>query len=114
MHLNFANISPRHFLLALDNADGTVCGFCVLGSKPAVNSKTFTQLLSITRPSHRRRGIYQGLSRLIGSAVSTSATLLNVTHAQNIAIQQAYQQSGRAHVADTVVIRRVLSSTDRR
>ena len=38
------------------------------------------------------------------------ASLSNVTHTDNHKIQRAYAASGRMHLADTVVLRRVLQS----
>jgi hypothetical protein len=107
MQLNFERIVPESFLLALDK-DSLLCGFSVLGNKPGLVSDTFTQLLSAVRKDYQGRQVYQGMTWLLLSSLAQDAILLNATHAGNIAMQAAYERSGRAHLADTVVLRRVL------
>jgi hypothetical protein len=62
------------------------------------------------RKVYRGRGIYRGLTHLLSQALPQDAMLLNVTHADNAAIQRAYQDSGRVYLADTVVLRRVFQA----
>lgn len=107
MGLNFAHVAANGFLLAVDQKTGEVSGFSVVGRKPTLQEETYTQLLSAVRPSWRGHHIYQGLTRLLADVFSKSATLLNVTHAQTETIQRAYQNSGRNHIADTIVIRKI-------
>jgi hypothetical protein len=110
MHRNFQNIAPEGFLLAVDQVDGTLAGFSVVGRKPNLEKETYTQLLSAVRPSYRGAGVYRGLTRLLRSSFPEDAVLLNVTHIQNESIQRAYKDSGRMPLADTVVVRRCLGN----
>ena len=107
MELNFEHVVPSHFLVAVDIGSDQVCGFSAVGRKPGLKEDIFTQLLSAVRRAYRGRGIYRGLTHLLSQTLPQEATLLNVTHVGNRAIQRAYQGSGRVHLADTVVLRRV-------
>lgn len=107
MALNFEHVMPDRFLVAVDTGSDQVCGFSVVGKKPGLGEDVYTQLLSAVRQTHRGRGIYRGLTSLMARIMPQDATLLNVTHTDNRAIQRAYQGSGRTHLADTVVLRRV-------
>ncbi len=106
MRLNFEKVTPDGFLLAIDKNTGAVAGFSVIGKKPTLEEQTYTQLLSAVRSSYRGSGIYRGLSRFLAYTFPKDALLLNVTHIQNESIQRAYQDSGRTHLADTVIVRR--------
>jgi ribosomal protein S18 acetylase RimI-like enzyme len=110
MDLNFKRVAPGHFLVAVDASSDRVCGFSVIGRKPGLKGDTYTQLLSAVRQAYRGLGIYRGLSRLLPRTLSQDATLLNVTHVDNHAMQRAYQDTGRVHLADVVVLRRVYVS----
>lgn len=111
MSMNFAHVAANGFLLAVDHKTGEVSGFSVVGKKPTLQEETYTQLLSAVRLPYRGRGVYRGLTRLLLDTFAKNATLLNVTHAQTEAIQRAYQDSGRIHLADTLVIRRIFDAT---
>jgi len=106
MELNFKHVDPRHFLVAVDEDKTRICGFTVLGKKPGVEGSVYTQLLSAVSGLYRGQGIYRGLTELAARTFPPGAGLLNVTHVRNRKIQRAYQESGRRHVADTVVLRR--------
>jgi hypothetical protein len=107
MKLNFENIAPSNFLLAFDNDLSAVCGFSVVGRKPCLQGNIYTQLLSAVSREYRGRGIYRGLTHLLSQTFPPDAQLLNVTHVENHKIQRAYEGSGRKHLADTVVMRRI-------
>ena len=107
MQLNFERVNPDGILLAL-NKDQRLCGFSVFGKKTGLASDTFTQLLSAVRRDHRGRQVYRGMTRLLTANLPQDAVLLNATHADNTAMQAAYERSGRAYLADTVVLRRVV------
>lgn len=109
MEINFRNVDPRHFLVAVDEGTAGICGFTVFGKKSGVKGAVYTQLLSAVSRSYRGQGIYRGLTDLAARTFPPGAGLLNVTHVGNRKIQRAYQDSGRRHVADTVVLRRVFS-----
>lgn len=107
MELNFERLPVESFLLSLASDAGCVCGFSVVGKKTGLTSSMYTQLLSAVRREYQGRDIYLGLTRLLVQKLPQDAVLLNATHAGNVAMQQAYQRSGRLHLADTVVLRRV-------
>jgi hypothetical protein len=107
MKLNFSRLGPDSFLLALDDTEGCVCGFSVVGEKPGLIPGLYTQLLSAVRREYQGREIYSGFTRLLTRKLPPEATLLNVTHAANHAIQAAYQRSGRILLAETVIVRRI-------
>lgn len=107
MQLNFDRLAPSDFLVAVDSGRGRVCGFSVLEEKAGLPGKVYTQLLSAVGRDHRGRGIYQGLTELLRRRLPADAQLLNVTHAENRSMQNAYRQSGRVHLADTTIMRRV-------
>ena len=107
MALNFEHATPDHFLVANDVSSDRVCGFSVVGSKPGLEGDVYAQLLSAVRAAYRGQGIYRGLSHLLSRTLPQDATLLNVTHVDNLAMQRAYRDSGRVHVADVVVLRRM-------
>ncbi len=111
MQRNFEFIPPEQVFLALDSdVSGPVVGFTILGQKPGLLGKVYSQLLSAVRPEHQGRGIYYGLTRIMASTLSGDIRLLNVTHAANAAIQRAYHNSGRIRLADTLVYRRLLNT----
>jgi len=107
MELNFERIAPECFLVATDDDSDQICGVTVVGRKPGLGSGTYTQLLSAVRKAYRGRGIYRGLVHLLSNRLPADARLLNVTHVDNQAMQRAYRGSGRFHLADTVVLKRV-------
>jgi len=107
MALNFEHVLPEHFFVALDREREEVCGFSVVGHKPNLGDEVYTQLLSAVGEPWRGRGIYRGLSRRLTEVLPEEASLLNVTHVDNHAIQRAYRHSGREHLADTVVLRTI-------
>ena len=107
MKLNFEHVLPNHFLVALDTETEQVCGFTAIGKKPGLAEGVYTQLLSATRKASRGKGIYHGLTQLLSQTLPQDVVLLNVTHADNGTIQRIFQYSGRVHLADTVVLRRV-------
>lgn len=110
MRLNFERLSPDCFLLAVDNESLRVCGFSVVGKKQGPTPNLYTQLLSAVRGECQGRDIYSSFTRLLMRMLSPDATLLNITHAANHGMQIAYQRSGRVHLADTVVARRVFGA----
>jgi ribosomal protein S18 acetylase RimI-like enzyme len=107
MQLNFDRLPPADFLVAVDDAAGRVAGFSVVGEKTGVTGASHTQFLSAVASDYRGRGIYQGLTLLLWRTLPRDATLLNVTHVENRSMQRAYLQSGRVHLADTLLMRRV-------
>ena len=107
MKLNFQRQQPSSFVVAVDANWESLYGFSVIGRKPGLNSDMYTQLLSAVRLGYRRGNIYQGLTRYLTERLPLDAILLNATHADNLSMQAAYQRSGRTHLADTVVMRRV-------
>jgi len=111
MRLNFKTVAPDCFLLAVDESAGAIAGFTVIGKKPSLVEKTYTQLLSAVRSSYRGSGIYRGLTRFLAYTFPADAFLLNVTHIQNKSIQRAYQDSGRKHLANTVVVRKYFGNS---
>ena len=106
MELNFKHVDLRHFLVAVDEDKTRICGFTVLGKKPGIVGSVYSQLLSAVSGFYRGQGVYRGLTELAARTFPPGAGLLNVTHVRNRKIQRAYQESGRRHVADTVVFRR--------
>jgi GNAT superfamily N-acetyltransferase len=110
MKLNFERV-PLHFiLLALDADSNRLCGFSILSERSVLGKPQYTQLLSAVRKAYRGKGVYAGLTHLLGEILPNETQLLNVTHAENHAMQRAYQNSGRLHYADTLVLRRIFSS----
>ena len=107
MQLNFERVPPSHFLIAVDRTKNRVCGFSVIGKKSGFEEAQYTQLLSAVQKTYQGQGIYRGLTRCLSKIMPQHAMLLNVTHEENLAIQQAYQKSGRVHLADTVVMRKL-------
>ena len=107
MQMNFERLQPADFLVAVDDAADRVAGFSVVGKKPGLAGASHTQLLSAVANDYRGRGVYQGLTQLLWRTLPRDATLLNVTHAENRAMQRAYLQGARVHLADTVLMRRV-------
>jgi hypothetical protein len=107
MQMNFDRLPPADFLVAVDDAAGRIAGFSVVGKKHGVTDASHTQFLSAVACDYRGRGIYQGLTQLLVRTLPRDAALLNVTHVENRAMQRAYLQSGRVHLADTVLMRRV-------
>ena len=107
MELNFKHVDPAHFLIAVDNNLSRVCGFSAIGRKSGLKGNFYTQLLSGVSKEYRGRGIYRGLTGMLSRTFPPDAGLLNVTHVANQKIQRAYENSGRIHVADTVLLRRV-------
>jgi hypothetical protein len=107
MRLNFERMSPDAFLLALEQCS-LLCGFSVFGKKAGRDSEIFTQMLSAVRNDYQGRQVYQGMTRLLIESLPRDAILLNTTHAGNTAMLAAYEHSGRVHLADTVVLRRVI------
>ena len=110
MELNFNRVAPSHFLLAVDTGSDQPCGFSVVGIKPGLGENIYTQLLSAVKKTYRGRGIYRGLTQLLSETLPQEAILLNITHVGALAMQRAYQDSGRFHLADTVVLRRVFKA----
>lgn len=106
MQLNFEQIDPAYFFVAIDTATNILCGFSVIGRKPDLGENRYTQLLSAVRQTYWGQGIYRGLTHLLSQRLPGEAMLLNVTHTANLSIQRAYQNSGRLHLADTVVLRK--------
>jgi hypothetical protein len=107
MQKNFAHVQLDRFLVVIESKTDEVCGFSVIGRKPGLGETTFTQLLSAVLRAYRGQGVYRVLTRLLSETLPQDATLLNVVQTGNRAIQRAYQGSGRLHLADTVVLRRV-------
>lgn len=106
MDVNFGKVSPERLLVAAAGDSDQLCGFSVLGVKPGLAQETYTQLLSAVRKECSGQGIYRGLTALLARTMPPQAMLLNVTHPDNLAIQKAYADSGRRHLADTVIVRR--------
>ena len=111
MALNFENVTPEHFLLAFDTGASQVRGFSAVGKKPGLEGNTYTQLISAVSRDHHCQGIYLGLTALLAEIFAQDVRLLNVTHATNRDMGKAYKDSGRIHLADTVILRRVFSGT---
>ena len=103
----FERLPPAGFLVAVDEAADRVAGFSVFGEKRGLTGATHTQLLSAVHGDFRGRGVYGGLTHLLGQSLPPEATLLNVTHIDNREMQSAYHKSGRIRLADTVIVRRV-------
>jgi ribosomal protein S18 acetylase RimI-like enzyme len=112
MEENFEHVPLDRFLVAIEPATDEVCGFSAIGRKPGLGEATFTQLLSAVHETYRGQGVYRGLTRLLSETLPQDATLLNVVQTGNHAMQRAYQGSGRLHLADTVVLRRVFDEFD--
>jgi hypothetical protein len=112
MEKNFAHVPLDRFLVAIEPTTDEVCGFSAIGRKPGLGETTFTQLLSAVHTAHRGKGVYGGLTRLLSETLPQDATLLNVVQTGNRAIQRAYQGSGRLHLADIVLLRRVFDVSD--
>jgi hypothetical protein len=110
MELNFQRQQADSFLVAVDQDWKCLYGFSVVGRKPRLNCDIYTQLLSAVRLGYRDRDIYQGITRFLVETLPLDAVLLNATHVDNFPMQAAYQRSGRRHLADTVVMRRVFES----
>jgi hypothetical protein len=108
MEQNFRTVPEANFLIAMDKSLGKVSGFTVVGPKLGLEGKMYTQLLSAVREENRGVGIYRGLSWALRKNFPPTAKLLNVTHVENTAMQRAYEGSNRRHLADTVIVRRVL------
>ncbi len=106
MELNFRKLDPGHILIA-SSIDGQVCGFSAVGTKSGFDGDVYTQLLSAVSSPWRGRGIYRSLTSLLARIFPGNAELLNVTHTRNRSIRKAYAASGRKHIADTVILRRV-------
>ena len=106
MDLNFQILPKNQFLVAIDSNKNEIIGFSIIGSKDGLNKKTYSQLLSAVRKDYQGHGIYRGLSSLLYNSFPHDATLLNVTHTENHKIQRAYQDSGRLHLSDTVILGR--------
>ena len=111
MQLNFERVPLHLVLLALDTDSNRLCGFSILSERSGSGKPHYTQLLSATRKACRGKGVYAGLTRLLTETLPGDARLLNVTHAENHAMQRAYQNTGRLHYADTLVLRRIFGST---
>ncbi len=110
MSLNFKRVPLELVLLALDTDSDCLCGFSILSERPGSGNPHYTQLLSATRREYRGRGVYAGLTRQLPRILPNDTQLLNVTHAENCAMRRAYQDTGRLHYADTVVLRRIFGS----
>ena len=110
MALNFKHIAPNHFLVALDICSNNVCGFSVVGKKPGLSKNIYTQLLSVVKKEYRGQKIYHAFSSCLLQILSPDSILLNVTHSKNRNIQKAYRKSGRVHLVDTVVMRRLFQT----
>jgi len=111
MRLNVDHVAPGFFLLAIDPAHDRLSAFSVVGSKRGLAEETFTQLLTGVRREYRGQGVYQGLTGLLKRVLPREGVLVNATHADNAAMEAAYRRSGRIHVSDTVVLRRVFSQS---
>lgn len=107
MQLNFERLRPADFVVAVDDRTGRIVGFSVVAAKPGLTGASHTQLLSAVAATHRGRGVYRGLTRALARLLPGDATLLNVTHVANQPMQRAYALSGRTHLADTLVMRRM-------
>jgi hypothetical protein len=110
MKLNFERI-PLHFiLLALDMESDRLSGFSILCERTGMGKSHYTQLLSAVRNVYSGKGVYGGLTHLLTEILPNEAQLLNITHAENHKMRRAYQNTGRLHYADTVVLRRIFGS----
>ncbi len=107
MALNFTHVPLNQFLIATDSDLKQIYGFSVVGKKPGLKGDVYSQLLSAIRKEYRGKGIYRGLTVNLYQSFPKDATLLNVTHVANDKIQRAYNESGRQHLSDTVILRRV-------
>ena len=107
MALNFKHVPLNQFLIAADSDLKQIYGFSVVGKKPGLKGDVYSQLLSATQEECRGKGIYRGLTVKLYQSFPKDATLLNVTHVANEKIQRAYKKSGRQHLSDTVILRRV-------
>lgn len=110
MELNFKTVPPENFLVAVNDDTDQLCGFSAVGRKPGLGIGVYTQLLSAVANMHRGQGVYNSLTRLMSQTLPQDVSLLNVTHIGNQAMQRAYLDSGRDHLADTVVLRRVFNA----
>lgn len=110
MALNFRHVPINQFLIAIDNDLKQIYGFSVVGKKPGLKGDVYSQLLSAIQKEYRGRGIYRGLTVKLYQSFSKDSTLLNVTHVANEKIQRAYKESGRQHLSDTVILRRVFKN----
>jgi GNAT superfamily N-acetyltransferase len=110
MKRNFERVPLHLFLLALDADSDRLCGFSILGERPGRGEPQYTQLLSAVRKAYRGKGVYAGLTQLLTETLPNEAQLLNFTHAENHAMRRAYQNTGRLHYADTLVLRRIFGS----
>ena len=110
MKLNFERVPLHLILLALDTDSGRLCGFSILSERPGLGKPHYTHLLSAVRKAYRGKGVYAGLTHLLTEILPNETQLLNVTHAENHAMQRAYQNTGRLHYADTLVLRRIFDS----
>jgi hypothetical protein len=110
MQLNFERVPLRLVLLALDSDSGRLCGFSILSERPGSGKPRYIQLLSATRKVYRGKGVYAGLTRLLTETLPSDARLLNVTHAENYSMRRSYQDTGRLHYADTLMLRRIFDS----
>ncbi len=110
MALNFTHVPLNQFLIATDSDLKQIYGFSVVGKKPGLKGDVYSQLLSAIQKEYRGRGIYRGLTVKLYQSFPKDATLLNVTHVANEKIQRAYKKSGRQHLSDTVILRRVFKN----
>jgi hypothetical protein len=110
MKLNFEHVPMHQILLAVESPSDRVCGFSVLKEGSGDKQPHFRQLLSAVRRDRRVQGIYAGFNSQLINLLPQEAQLLNVTHTQNLAMRHAYQNTGRIHYADTVVLRRIFVS----
>jgi hypothetical protein len=110
MKLNFKQLPMHLFLLAQEADSGRLCGFSILSERAGLAKPYYTQLLSGVRRAYRGQGIYAGLAQLSTEILPNGTMLLNITHADNHAMRQAYKNTGRLHYADTVVLRRIFDS----
>jgi hypothetical protein len=111
MRLNFEHVAPGFQLLAIDSVRDLLCGFSIVGAKRGLAAETFTQLLTGVRREYRGRGVYQGVTGMLKQMLPSDGVLVNATHSGNTAMEAAYRRSGRQHLADTVVLRRVFGSS---
>lgn len=107
MKTNFVNVPSSGIILAVHASTSQLWGFSVVGRKSRLVDRTYTQLLSAVRPVYHHRGVYRGLTARIAEFFPPDAILLNVTHKQSTALQNAYRSSRKKHLADTVVLRRL-------
>jgi GNAT superfamily N-acetyltransferase len=110
MKLNFERAPLHLILLALDTDLNRLCGFSILSERLELGEPHYTQLLSAVRKAYRGKGVYAGLTNLLTETLPNETQLLNVTHAENHAMRRAYQNTGRLHYADTLVLRRIFDS----